>query len=115
MEICAGVYPPTKVRLDHFWDNNIESWQCGPEVLALFCGDVVWGKYGCMPGKWNSSAGSNSSNPRMNMMNLVSNIYVQKRDNPNDIFIETTVYTNNDCSGHSLFLPIPTGGSPYKM
>ena len=104
MEICGGYNPPTLVRLDKFWDNNIESWQCGPHLHAMFCADVVMGKYGCLPSRFNSGAGSNSSNPHMNTKNLISNIIVKLRDDPFPFLKETTVYTNTDCSGHSLFL-----------
>ena len=75
-EICSDTTFPTKYRLDKFWDNNIESWQCGSNVVLQFCADVVTDSILCKPSEWNSFAGSLSSNRQMNMMNIVSNVFI---------------------------------------
>ena len=99
-EICNTISPfPIKYRLDKFWDNNIESWQCGQNVVVQFCADVVTDSTLCKESKWSTYAGSLSSNRQMNLMNIVSNVFISRVDEI--VFRFTTGFTNKDCSGLS--------------
>ena len=90
------------------WNNNIESWECGPNAIAQFCIDLRSDYYEtCEIDRWTSFAGSNSSNSRMNLMNLVSTIFVDNIEGED--FEMTTAFTSDDCSGHSVFMPILGG------